>query len=94
MNEQLKSHRIKNNVITPGSFITADSPFLNKRAQSRLVHHTVKQLTTTLNAVLASAERDWCTRLRACVIPLTATPVDLKMNVNPFSVSVGALNPS
>ncbi len=38
MNEQLKSQphsghesdRIQNGVITPGGFITADSPFLNK----------------------------------------------------------------
>ncbi len=45
MNEQLKlqphsghkSDRIKNGGITPGSFIKADSPFLNKWAQSRLV---------------------------------------------------------
>ncbi len=73
MNEQLKSQphsghesdRIENGVITTGSYITADSPFFNKWAQSRLVLSiTIKQLTMTLKAVLASAERAFGVRSR------------------------------
>ncbi len=50
------------------------------------VHHTVKQLTMTLNALLASAETEgvWCMHLRVCAIvpnALTAAPV---MNAKPF----------
>ncbi len=58
MNEQLKSQphlgqsdRIKNGIITPGSFVTDKSS-----VEACPIHHTVKQLTMTLNALLASAE--------------------------------------
>ncbi len=65
MNEQLKSQpnsvhysdRIKNGVITPGSFITADS-----RGLSYPSH--IKQLTMTLNALLASTESVFGASLR------------------------------
>ncbi len=59
------------------------------------IHHTVKQLTMTLNALLASAESVFGARLRDRA-HVTAAPVDLKMNTNhfSFSVSVSALNPS
>ncbi len=56
--EQLKSQphsghesdRIKNVVITPGSFITAEPVFkLMITVEACAIHHTVKQLTMTLN---------------------------------------------
>ncbi len=65
MNEQLKSRprsghesdRIKNGIITPGGFITAEPVFkYTSPVEAFPVHHTVKQLTMTLNALLASAE--------------------------------------
>ncbi len=61
------------------------------------IHHTVKQLTMTLNALLASAENAFGARvseLERSPTALTAAPVNLKMNANHFSFSVSALNPS
>jgi len=61
------------------------------------IHHTVKQLTMTLKALLASAESARLVRALAIShTALTAAPVDLKINANhfSFSVSVSALNPS
>ncbi len=66
MNEQLKSQpysghesdRIKNGIITPGSFITDEPVFkLMSPVKACPIHHTIKQLTMTLNTLLASAER-------------------------------------
>ncbi len=59
------------------------------------IHHKVKQLSMTLNALLASAESTFGARIRIRSITptaLTTAPVDLKMNSNHFSVSVNALN--
>ncbi len=61
------------------------------------VHHTVKQLTMTLKALLVSAEHAFGAHAsqsfhdRAHVTP---APVELKMNANNLSFSVSALNPS
>ncbi len=59
------------------------------------IHHTVKQLTMTLNALLVSAESAIGVRLRALAIAaLMAVLVNMNANHFSFSVSVSALNPS